>query len=456
MKFRIFFFLIFIASAIQAQSIKSITDKAYDYCENNQTDKALALVKEAFEANKKSDSLAYFIGLVYNNYIGKYQIAAKYFDKAVEINPAYVDAYVGLGISYAKVEDFFMAEAALKTALDLDPALFDANYNLGHLYYLMGRYKEKYYKQAIPYYSSAMGIDESYPLPYLERGVSLFYTKEYTYAGGDFQSYKEMVPAAEVDSLVYLYSGLCHFRMEAYDLAVADLRTYLEKNDRDTLAWDYLVHAYIGNLQPDSAFYTLQQLEKSDYHNTEFWYQTGVALKEAGDIEFSLYSFNKAADRGHRKALNERNKPIEEKYYALTEVDSSLAVAVPKHWKVDVYVDKPELCNLNGVVFYDQRSAVHVGLFGVPHAVQPRQQLVLNGHVFSERGKSGEVEFDGSGYYRKISADVLKAENGKQKIEVHKLIPKKTDADYLIYIWGAGDNLELFGSSIDLILTSVK
>ena len=65
---------------------------------------------------------------------GQYTQAIRYFQHAIQRDPASAHAYAGLGTVYIQRSQFAEAEVALKQALDIAPGLLQAEANLALLY----------------------------------------------------------------------------------------------------------------------------------------------------------------------------------------------------------------------------------------------------------------------------------------------------------------------------------
>ncbi len=73
---------------------------------------------------------------------GKYPEAIQEFIKVISIDPAYVKAYNGMGISYDFLKDFPQAVACYQKAIQLNPNLDYVQNNLGYSYFLQGKFDE--------------------------------------------------------------------------------------------------------------------------------------------------------------------------------------------------------------------------------------------------------------------------------------------------------------------------
>ncbi len=95
-------------------------------------DKALEFFNRAKEKDNKSAIIMYHIGrtnVKKENYIE----ALSCFDKSLDIEPKFAEAYNGLAFVYNKLKDFNKAIKYARKALEIKPELEVADYNLGKL-----------------------------------------------------------------------------------------------------------------------------------------------------------------------------------------------------------------------------------------------------------------------------------------------------------------------------------
>ena len=73
---------------------------------------------------------------------GDYENAIKDFNRALEINPKFAEAYNNRGNAYALMGDFERAIADFNRALEINPKLAGAYFNKGLVYDRLGRFQE--------------------------------------------------------------------------------------------------------------------------------------------------------------------------------------------------------------------------------------------------------------------------------------------------------------------------
>ena len=106
-------------------------------------------------------------GLSYHK-SGQYQLAIQDFDKAIRIDPIYVDAYVNRGWSYYKLGQTQLAIQDFDKAIQLDPNDYYA-YGLRGIYY----HDSRQYQRAIQDLDKAIKLAPSeWPIAYYYRGTA--------------------------------------------------------------------------------------------------------------------------------------------------------------------------------------------------------------------------------------------------------------------------------------------
>jgi type IV pilus biogenesis/stability protein PilW len=89
-----------------------------------------------------SDALVHFNSGVDFYHQRDYTKAIQAYQKVIEIDPGYAEAYNNLGIIYQEVGDFDRALSSYQKAIQINPMYEKALNNLGVLLYLKGRYEE--------------------------------------------------------------------------------------------------------------------------------------------------------------------------------------------------------------------------------------------------------------------------------------------------------------------------
>lgn len=179
-------------------------------------------------------------GLGYIN-LKEYQRATSDFDRALELDPTDVRAYLNKGRLYFGLKNYQEAIVSLEHALELDPDNGTAYYYLGLVYRDLNEHQ-----QAIAKFDRMVELNPNSPMAYYHRGSTyiLFWRSvdEYQRAIADFDRALELDP-----NYVQAYEdrAFAYLRLEEYQRAIADSSRALELNPKSYSAYSVRGQAYI-------------------------------------------------------------------------------------------------------------------------------------------------------------------------------------------------------------------
>jgi Flp pilus assembly protein TadD len=127
---------------------------------------SIALFDHALKVTGDTDLILQNRGSVFSK-LGNYKLAIEDYNKAIEINPRYLEAYTNRGATYVKLGNFEQAILDFGKAAELNPQDADTYYNRGVAYNRLGNYE-----QAILDYDRAIEINPNFANAYYNRGVS--------------------------------------------------------------------------------------------------------------------------------------------------------------------------------------------------------------------------------------------------------------------------------------------
>jgi TolB-like protein/DNA-binding winged helix-turn-helix (wHTH) protein/Tfp pilus assembly protein PilF len=256
------------------------------------------------------------------------QQSIQYFQKAVDKDPVYAQAYAGLAQSYALIagygglrptESMPKARAAARRALELDEHLPEAhsalaviaqnydwdwataekeyrraiqlnpNYATAHHWYaeclaLQGRFKE-----AFPEIESARKLDPLSLIVAADYGAILYFSRQYDRAVEQFHSVLEMEPNfPRAHMLVWAYVQKGQFAD-----ALADIEAARNGNNP---AWSWAMVAYVAGRSGDRARAKLafEQLQRMEVRHPLDSLSLAIAYIGMGDNDKALASLEKA------------------------------------------------------------------------------------------------------------------------------------------------------------------
>ncbi len=149
------------------------------------------------------------------------------FDRAIELDPDYVQAYIERGNAKDNISDFSGAISDYTKAIALDPNQSSAYYNRGTVLSKSGNKQE-----AIADYTKALSINTEYSQAYLNRGNELDDLGNTASALADYDRAIQIRPDY---ALAYLNRGISHERAGNRAKAISDLKKAADlfKSDGD-------------------------------------------------------------------------------------------------------------------------------------------------------------------------------------------------------------------------------
>lgn len=208
--------------------------------------------------------------------------------KALEIDDTLTKAYNSLGVIKLFYEwDWAGAEAAFRQAIELNPGYPDAHQRYGMFLITAGRFDE-----AETELERAAGLD---PLSLITKtilGYPFYYSRRYDEAA---RRYREVTAADKNYSMAHFRLGLAYAQQREYAAAIEELETSIGiSNDRDALAAFAYVQGLDGNLKiARQALAELDEREKSGFVTS---YNRAIIEIGLGNTEAAIDWLEKAYD----------------------------------------------------------------------------------------------------------------------------------------------------------------
>jgi tetratricopeptide (TPR) repeat protein len=219
---------------------------------------------------------------------GQVDEAFEQFQKALEINPHYVEARSNLGAALFQRGDVDDAVAQYKKALEINSNYAQANYNLGLALFQKGQVDD-----AIGQYKKAVKINPYYPEAHNTLGNALFQKGQLGEALEQFQKALEINPNY-VNAHYNLGNAL--FQKGQLDEAIAQFQKAVEINPNYVDAHYNLGNALYQRGQSDEA---IDQFEKALRINPTYVdarSNLGVVLFQKGQLNEAVAQFQKAVE----------------------------------------------------------------------------------------------------------------------------------------------------------------
>ena len=142
---------------------------AITYYKLKKYDKALENCDKALDLNPNFLEALYNKGKILDE-LGNYKEAVQYYDESIGVDPKYIVAWNNRGLAYAKLGDYNSAIQSYDTSIKIRADYPFAWYNRGLAFYELGRYSE-----AIKSYDETIKIRPQYYDAWYNRGLA--YTK---------------------------------------------------------------------------------------------------------------------------------------------------------------------------------------------------------------------------------------------------------------------------------------
>jgi tetratricopeptide (TPR) repeat protein len=270
-----------------------------EHYEQGELDQAIAEFQRAIQIDPDFVEAHYNLGLAHTDR-GEFDAAIAAYEEAIRLAPDLAEAHNGLGNVYFNQDKLEQALAKYEQAAQLDPGLVDAHFNLGHVYLSLDRYAEALaaYQEAnrlnpgdaetlhnigVAYVKQGMVSEASVAWEEALRANPDFAETHYTLglAYVDLQRYGEAITqlneALRLDpqrTRAYKHLGVAHYAIGQNDECIAAFETYLSLHpddpDRES------IEAAIAELQEAST------ATVAEYRNAE----GGYGLLYPGDLYY--------------------------------------------------------------------------------------------------------------------------------------------------------------------------
>lgn len=256
-------------------------------------------IEKEFANGQKANMAIGYYGRGQAHYtLGEFENALRDYDKSIELNPNYPDAFVFRGILYNDLKQFQLAAQDFTKAIDLAP---DTLYAYAHRAAAYANLEE--YSLAILDYDRVLELDPEFVKAYTFRGFAFLELKLFDEAYADFDKVVELQPKT---SGAYRNRGFINERRGEYLLAIADYLKALELNDDDAYSHSRLGYCYYRTGKLDLAIEHFSSSIEMDATDPEpFSYRAVVyEAKKKYDLAVSSYQEAIKLDPGHSFTLN--------------------------------------------------------------------------------------------------------------------------------------------------------
>ena len=192
---------------------------------------------------------------------GEYEGAIRGYDRVIEIDPNFADAYYNRGVAKVRLKEFQEAIEDFDKAIELKPDDIFCYLNRG-----VAKDQIKEFPEAIKDFDEAVKLDPEYPYSYVNRGIAKAKLGNHEGAVADFDKAVDLKPD---DAEFYFNRGIAKAKLGNHEGAVADFDKAVD-------------------LKPDDA---------------EFYFNRGKSNEELGNTKQSAEDFAKA-EKLRRKTMS--------------------------------------------------------------------------------------------------------------------------------------------------------
>ena len=214
---------------------------------------------------------------------GKWDEARTLFQKAVEIDPTYVDARYNLGNAFFQRGQWNEAVEQFQKVVEMDPHYARAHNNLGIIFVQKGQMEE-----AVAQYQQASEMDPNYAEPHNNLGTVLLQRGQIDEAVAQFQKALKINPR---DVVAYNDLGEAFLKKGELDSAIICFQKAFEIDPGCAAAHYNLGNIFAQKGQWDEAVTQYQQALETNPNYVEAHNNLGIALLQKGRLNEAIAQF---------------------------------------------------------------------------------------------------------------------------------------------------------------------
>ncbi len=245
-------------------------------------DDALKYYNKALEMEPTAKSHYLLAKCLYS--MGQKEYAIEIYDKAIKINPNYVEAYFNKGICLSNLNLKEEAINMYNKTIELNPNFVDAYFQRGYCYYNL-----KKYQKAMQEMNKVLELDPNYYQAYYEKGFCFQKMKRYE------EAIIEISKAIQQNSYfekAYFQRGYCCELINDYSSAIEDYKKVIELNKHSYMAFYRLGVCLLYKKRLSEALEMFNKTIALNRVNYEAYYYKGMCQRYLKYYEDAIITFN--------------------------------------------------------------------------------------------------------------------------------------------------------------------
>jgi len=259
--------------------------RGYAYIELNEYEQAIKDFNKVIELNPNYAEAYYGRGYAYAE-LNEYERAIEDYSNAIKLNPKFAEAYNNRGLAYVKLNEYERAIKDYDKAIALNPAFAEAYYNRGNAYVKLNEYE-----RAIKDYDKAIALNPAFAEAYYNRGNAYAELNEYERAIEDFSNTIKLDPN---DAKAYYNRGNAYAKLNEHERAIEDYDRTIELNPNYAKAYNNRGIAYAKLNKHERAIEDFSKAIALNPDDAEAYSNRGIAYAKLNKYERAIEDFSKA------------------------------------------------------------------------------------------------------------------------------------------------------------------
>ena len=313
--------------------------------------KALNHLEVAEKSEKNSYQLWFMRGLAYLQ-MNKNASSILCFDKAININPEFDEAYLNRGNLYSELRKFDKALFDFQKSIDLNPNRAEAYFNRGNVYHTLRKYDE-----AIINFTTAITLKLDYSAAYLNLGSSLIGLRQWESVLICYLKALELDPDGPylLGLCLHYKTTLCQFAdfeegLSLCSSMLAEKRKVILPFAALAIYDDPEIHLNVANTYSKpfkkgiskSFIHHKNDVIRIGYYSADFReHAVSYLIAEVFELHdksnFEIYAFSFGPHEGD--LMRERLKKTFHQFYEVNQMSDEEIVDLSRELKIDIAVD---------------------------------------------------------------------------------------------------------------------